>query len=232
VVGYPDKETVLSLEPDFIFGWRSAFADTALGDVSEWNDLGVGTMILRCSNNTADDLSVNSVLADIADIGAIFDIEDKTDAYIDEANALLTDIQTKVSALDQEQVQKVLLLEYEDEGMWYAWPVNCLSGSLVEAAGGVNLVTEGADVSLEDIINYAPDAIIVDYYEDQYGDDYDQEEAVAAAIATITGEASLAEVPAVANGKVMGINLTDIYGGGIRIVPSIQTIYEFLYDAE
>jgi iron complex transport system substrate-binding protein len=232
VVGYPDKETVLALEPDFIFGWRSAFADTALGDVSEWNDLGVGTMVLRCSNNTADDLTVNSVLADIADIGAIFDIEDKTDAYIDEANALLTDIQTQVSALDQEQVQKVLLLEYEDEGMWYAWPVNCLSGSLVEAAGGVNLVTEGADVSLEDIINYAPDAIIVDYFEGQYGDDYDQEEAIAAAIATITGEASLAEVPAVANGKVMGINLTDIYGGGIRIVPSIQTIYEFLYDAQ
>jgi hypothetical protein len=27
----------------------------------------------------------------------------------------------------------------------------------------------------------------------------------------------------------MGINLTDIYGGGIRIVPAIETMHQFLY---
>ena len=35
VKGYPQKEVVLALEPDFIFGWRSAFAEKSLGDVSE-----------------------------------------------------------------------------------------------------------------------------------------------------------------------------------------------------
>ncbi len=58
VKGYPTKEVVLALEPDFIFGWRSAFADKSLGDVSEWHNLGVKTMILRCSNNTVDMKSV------------------------------------------------------------------------------------------------------------------------------------------------------------------------------
>lgn len=82
VKGYPSKEVVLALEPDFIFGWRSAFAENALGDVTEWNEKGVGTMILRCSNNTAEKRDIEAVLADIADIGAIFNIEDKTDAYI------------------------------------------------------------------------------------------------------------------------------------------------------
>jgi iron complex transport system substrate-binding protein len=228
-VGYPDKETVLALEPDFIFGWRSAFADTALGDVTEWTDLGVNTMILRCSNNTAQELTVDSVLADIADIGAIFDIEDQTDAYIADATAMLEEIQGETASLEENQIQKVLLLEYEGDGMWYGWPSTCLSGSLVEAAGAVNLLDEGADLSVEDIINYAPDAIIIDYYEGQYGDDYDEQQAIAAAIETLTQEASLAEVPAIANNMVVGINLTDIYGGGIRIVPAIETMHQFLY---
>ncbi len=229
VVGYPDKETVLNLEPDFIFGWRSAFADDVLGDVSEWTDIGVGTMILRCSNNTAEDLSIRSVLDDIADIGAIFDIEEQTDEYILEAETMLEGIRDSVAELDADAVQNVLMLEYEDEGMWYAWPATCLSGSLAESAGAVNLAAEGADLSVEDIINYNPDAIIIDYYEDQYGDNYSQEEAAAAAVETLTREAALAEVPAVADGRIMGICLTDIYGGGIRIVPAVSAIYEFLY---
>ena len=54
-------------------------------------------------------------------------------------------------------------------------------------------------------------------------------ECEAAAIASITGEAALAEVPAVANGRVMAVNLTDVYGGGIRMVPSVQAMFEFMY---
>ncbi|MCD8118069.1 MAG: ABC transporter substrate-binding protein [Lachnospiraceae bacterium] len=229
VVGYPDKETVLALEPDFIFGWRSAFADTALGDVSEWQELGVNTMILRCSNNTASDLTITSVLADIADIGAIFNIEDQTDAYIAEAEEMLADISDTVNALGEDEVLNVLMIEFTSDGQWYAWPTTSLTGSLVESAGAVNLVSESADLSVEDIIAYNPDAIIIDYYEDQYGEDYDQDEATAAAIATLTGEEALAEVTAVAEGKIMGVNLTDVYGGGIRIVSAVQAMYEFLY---
>ncbi len=228
VVGYPDLETVLSLEPDLIFGWRSAFADTALGDVSEWADRGVGTMLLRCSNNTAEDLSIQSVLADFADLGAVFNIEDQTDAYIVQAQEMLDEIDTNVTALGEDQVLNVLILEYED-GMWYGWPSTCLSGSLVEAAGAKNLLTEGADLSVEDVISLNPDAIVVDFFEGQYGDDYSEEEAAAAAVATLTSEAALAEVPAVANQKIMGINLTDIYAGGIRIVPAVESMYQFFY---
>ena len=229
VVGYPDKETVLSLEPDFIFGWRSAFGEDYLGDVSEWNDLGVGTMILRCSNNTAEDLSIDSVLADIADIGAIFDIEDQTDAYINEAEELLAEIESYTAELGDDEVYTVLFVEYESDGLWYAWGSDCLTGSLAESAGGVNLLSESAELSVEDIISYNPDVIIIDYYEGQYGDDYDEDEAIAAAIETLTSESSLAEVSAVANGMIMGINLTDVYGGGIRIVPAVESMYTFMY---
>ncbi len=224
--GYPDKETVLALEPDMIFGWRSAFAEDALGDVSEWNDLGVGTMILRCSNNTAEELNIKSVLADIADIGAIFDIEVKTDAYIADAQAMMDKVQEKVNSL--EKPMTALIMEGMDEGSWYAWGANCLTGSLVEAAGAVNLSKEGGNLSVEDIINFNPDVIIVDYMDDMTSDDGGAA-AAAAAIEAVKAEASLAEVPAVANDRIMAVNLTDVYGGGIRMVPSVEAMYEFMY---
>ncbi len=229
VKNYPDKETVLALEPDMIFGWRSAFAEDALGDVSEWNDLGVGTMILRCSNNTAEELNINSVLADIADVGAIFDIQETTDAYIADAREMLDQVEEKVSTLDAPL--NALIMEGYGEGTWFAWGANCLTGSLVEAAGAVNLSEEGGDLSVEDIINYNPDVIIVDYMDDMEADDGGAA-AAEAAIAAVTGESSLAEVPAVANNRIMAVNLTDVYGGGIRMVPSIEAMYEFMYGEE
>lgn len=223
VKGYPSKEVVLSLEPDFIFGWRSAFRDEDLGDVSEWNDLGVATMILRCSNNTVDERNLDAVLADFADIGAIFDIEDVTDAYIAEANAMRDEIAANVAKLDK-PLTAIIVEPYD--GTFYCWGSNTLTGNLVVSAGAEYALPDGGDLSVEDIVVLNPDVIIVDYMEEE---GKTTAECEAAAIAAITDQAALAEVPAVANGKVMAVNLTDVYGGGIRMVPSVQAMYDFMY---
>ena len=223
VKGYPAKETVLALEPDFIFGWRSAFAEDQLGDVSEWADMGVGTMILRCSNNTAPVRDLEAVLADIADIGRIFNIEYKTDAYIAETRALMDKIEAKVATV-QEPLTAVLLEPFN--GMFYCWGSSSLSGALVEAAGATYALPDGGDLSLEDIININPDVIIVDYMDEE---GMTTEELKAKAIATFMDEPALAEVSAVKNGRIMAVNLTDIYGGGIRMVPSVAAMFEFMY---
>ena len=223
VKGYPSKEVVLALEPDFIFGWRSAFRDEDLGDVSEWNALGVNTMILRCSNNTVDERNLDAVLADFADIGAIFDIEDVTDAYIAEANAMREEIAANVAKRDK-PLTAIIVEPYD--GTFYCWGSNTLTGNLVVSAGAEYALPDGGDLSLEDIVVLNPDVIFVDYMEEE---GKTTEECEAAAIAAIMDEASLAEVPAVANGKVMAMNLTDVYGGGIRMVPSVQAMYEFMY---
>ena len=223
VKGYPSKEIVLALEPDFIFGWRSAFAEDQLGDVSEWNDMGVGTMILRCSNNTAPVRDLEAVLADIADIGKIFNIEDKTDAYIAETRALMEKIADKVASLDAPYT--AIIIE-PFGGTFYCWGSNTLTGALVVAAGAEYALPDGGDLSVEDIININPDVIIVDYMDDE---SLTPEESQAAAIATVMDEPALAEVTAVANGRVMAVNLTDVYGGGIRMVPSVEAMFNFMY---
>lgn len=224
VKGYPSKETVLALEPDFIFGWRSAFAEDQLGDVSEWHKMGVGTMILRCSNNTAPVRDLEAVLADIADIGKIFNIEEKTNAYIEETRALMTRIADKVATL--EAPYKAIIIEPYG-GTFYCWDEKSLTGALVVAAGTTYALPDGGDLSVEDIVNINPDVIIVDYMDEE---GITPEESKAKAIASVMDEAALAEVPAVKNGKVMAINLTDVYGGGIRMVPSVEAMFSFMYE--
>jgi len=223
VKGYPSKEIVLSLEPDFIFGWRSAFAEDALGDVSEWNGMGVGTMILRCSNNTAEKRDLEAVLADIADIGKIFNIENKTNAYIKEARDLMSKIETKVSGLEA-PYSAVIVEPYG--GTFYCWGADTLTGNLVVSAGATYALPAGGDLSIEDLVNINPDVIIVDYMDDE---NLTPEESKNNAVSSITGEAALAEVTAVKNGKVMAVNLTDVYGGGIRMVPSVEAMFNFMY---
>ena len=223
VKGYPSKEIVLSLEPDFIFGWRSAFAEDALGDVSEWHEMGVNTMILRCSNNTAEKRDLDAVLADIADIGKIFNIENLTDAYIKEASDLRAKIESKVSSLSV-PYSAVIIEPYG--GTFYCWGSNTLTGNLVETAGAKYALPDGGDLSVEDIVNLNPDVIIVDYMDDE---NLTPEESKTNAINSVIGEAALAEVSAVKNGKVMAINLTDVYGGGIRMVPAVETMFNFMY---
>lgn len=225
VKGYPSKEVVLAIEPDFIFGWRSAFADKSLGDVSEWHKLGTKTMILRCSNNTVNKRDLDAVLADIADIGAIFDIEDKTNKYIEDTRALIKKIDDKVASIDRSPYRAVII-EPMGEGSWYCWGSNTLTGNLVVKAGAEYALPAGGDLSIEDIVKINPEVIIVDYMEEE---GKTTAECEAAAIATITGVEALADVPAVKNGKVMAVNLTDVYGGGIRMVPSVEAMFNFMY---
>lgn len=226
VKGYPSKEVVLALEPDFIFGWRSAFAEDQLGDVSEWINMGVGTMILRCSNNTVDERNLDAVLADIADIGAIFNIEDKTDAYIADARALIDTVNEKVASL--EAPLTAVVIEPMDEGSWYCWGANTLTGSLAVSAGAEYACPDGGTLSTEDLINLNPDVIILDYMETE---GVSTAECEAEAIATITSIGALAELNAVVNNKIMAVNLTDVYGGGIRMVPSVEAMFNFMYES-
>ena len=182
-------------------------------------------MILRCSNNTVNKRDHDAVLADIADIGKIFDIEDNTNKYIDDTKALIAKVDEKVAALDRAPY-RAIIIEPGRDGTWYCWGSNTLTGNLVVKAGAEYGLPAGGNLSVEDIVKINPEVIIVDYMEEE---GKSTAECEAEAIATVTGQAALAEVPAVVNGKIMAVNLTDVYGGGIRMVPSVEAMFNFMY---
>lgn len=221
-----NKEGIIVAEPEVFFGWRSHFAEDSLGDVYDWIDRGIQPVVLNCANNACGDPSIEGVLQDFANVGAIFDIEDQTDAYIADARAMLDEIQETVNAL--ESPKTVLMLEYyEGSTSVYAWGTKTLSGQMITYAGGNNPIEEQGNISLEDIISYNPDKIIL--MNAGNSDTEEDRQSIYDAFYKLEG---LESVPAVANEDVTIYALDDIYGGGIRIVPAIQSIYEWIYEEE
>lgn len=219
-----NKEGIVALEPEVFFGWRSHFAEDSLGDIYDWMDRGIQPVVLNCANNACSNPSIEGVLQDFRNVGAIFDIEDRTDAYVADAEKMLADIQENVAALDAPKT--VLMLEYYDGSTSvYAWGTNSLSGQMITYAGGENPIEEQGDISLEDIVSINPDKIIL--MNAGNSDTEEDRQSIYGAFYALEG---LQNVTAVKNKDVTIYALDDIYGGGIRIIPAIDSIYHWIYE--
>lgn len=219
-----NKEGIVALEPEVFFGWRSHFAEDSLGDIYNWTERGIQPVVLNCANNACGDPSIEGVLQDFKNVGAIFDIEDQTDAYVADAEKMLEEIQANVSAL--EAPKTVLMLEYyEGSTSVFAWGTNSLSGQMITYAGGNNPIAQQGDISLEDIVAVNPDKIIL--MNAGNSDTEEDRQSIYDAFYALEG---LQNVTAVKNKDVTIYALDDVYGGGIRIVPAIDSIYHWIYD--
>ncbi|KKB07367.1 putative F420-0 ABC transporter substrate-binding protein [Devosia chinhatensis] len=88
----PSQEVVLESEPDFIYGgWESNFAADGAGERPILAELGVDTYVApaACRSIAPPKLTFDGLFAQIAEMGAIFDIEDTANALIAEQQALL-----------------------------------------------------------------------------------------------------------------------------------------------
>lgn len=221
---WTNKEAIIAAEPQVFFGWKSHFAEDSLGSTQEWMDRGIVPVLLSCANNACGEPSVEWVLKDFENLGAIFDIEDQTDAYVADARQMLNEIEANVNALDHRKV--VLMLEYyEGSTSVYAWGTESLSGQMITNAGGENPIEKSGNISLEDIVAYNPDKIIL-----MNAGSSDTEEDRQSIYDAFYGLEGLQNVPAVANGEVTIYPLDDVYGGGIRIIPAIESIYDWIYE--
>ncbi|MDR0887745.1 MAG: ABC transporter substrate-binding protein [Candidatus Methanoplasma sp.] len=218
-VKYPTLEQCVALQPDLILGWRSAFADTALGSVNTWLPRGCNSYVVDQSS------TIDGVLDVIANIGKIFNIEKKTDAYIEDAKNTLAAIQTSIDASGKEK-PNVLLIEIYSTGPM-AYGGLSLPGSTIATAGGLNVFPDEKypASSYESIAGLNPEKIIIMHFGNT-----DDTAAYDAAVKSVTEYKGWASVEAVVNGDVFPIGLADMWGGGIRIIDSIQSIHDFLYE--
>lgn len=161
---YPDHETVLSSEPDFVYAsYVSAFGEEAAGSRESLADLGVASYLSPFGCEDADarpPVEFEHVWAEIADIGRAFGVTERAEELIAEQRASIADLGT-------EAVGEGLDIFWFDSGDRTALAGVGGGGPqlIIDAVGGTNVFADAeggwSEVSWEDVIAADPDVIVL-----------------------------------------------------------------------
>lgn len=215
---YPPKEDIVALEPDFILGWKSTFAEEKYwGATSFWNERGIGTYI-SLNSGLMSDQTIQNEYEDILALGKIFDVEDKAQAIVDE-------IEAKVEAgrafAEGKDPVRVLILENEGDA-FRNYGENSIGGDIASQVGAeICEPDKSVKLGAEDVLTHDPDVIFAVYFGDEEGKKQ--------CVADYMDNPAFQSLSAVKNEKVFPIDLSLIYSPGVRVSQSVDYFLEHLY---
>ncbi|MDR3240395.1 MAG: ABC transporter substrate-binding protein [Clostridiales bacterium] len=156
--GAATREAVISSGADFIYGLDWEFGGSGL-DIVELEGYGMTVYVDSAA-------TVEQTYQEILDIGKIFGIEDKAEAYTADQKSRMAAVQAKVAGKD---APKVLVYDSGNDGVFTASGAN-FESLLLGLAGGENLfgdLTEKAwlTVSYEEVLARVPDIILIHDYD-------------------------------------------------------------------
>ncbi len=157
----PAQESVLALDPDFIYaGWESnVSADGGVGDRTALHDLGVSTYVspAACREQPPGPLTFEAVFAEIEQIATIFGVPDR-------AEALVAEQQAELAAIDP--VSDVSAFWWSSgENTPYAGAGIGAPQIIMDAAGLTNVLADveatWTSAGWEDIVAADPDVLVL-----------------------------------------------------------------------
>jgi len=156
--GSATREAVISSGADFIYGIDWEFGEEGL-DTEELEQMGMTAYMNSATN-------FEQIYKEINDIGKIFKIENKAQAFIDDQESRISEVEGKIK--DKEKV-KVLVYDSGGEGVFTCGGTN-FETLLIEKAGGKNVFDDITDkqwitVSYEEVLKRNPDIIIIHDYD-------------------------------------------------------------------
>lgn len=157
----PSQEVVLETEPDFVYGgWESNFAADGAGERPALQQLGVNSYVApaACRSVKPVKLSFDQLFGEIAEMGAIFDVEDRAAAVIAEQQAALAGVVADTRELTAVWYSSGTKTPYVGAG-------SNAPAMILEALGLENIfagVDEGwTSASWEAIVDANPDVIVL-----------------------------------------------------------------------
>ena len=206
------REAVISSGADFIYGIDWEFGKESL-DVEELKNYGITTYI-----NSAT--SLEQIYKEIEDIGKIFKIEAKSEAFIKDQKDRIASVEEKIK--DKTPI-KVLVYDSGGDGVFTCGGTN-FETLLIEKAGGKNVFDDITDkqwttVSYEEVLKRNPDIILIH--------DYDSP-SVEEKIAAIKKDPALSQLEAVKNENFAVITLESILPGG-RMAYTVESLSRTFY---
>ncbi|KRB01439.1 iron transporter [Devosia sp. Root685] len=157
----PSQEVVLETEPDFVYGgWESNFAADGAGERPMLAELGVTSYVApaACRSVKPAKLSFDHLFAEIAEMGAIFDVEDRAGALVAEQQAALAGVTGDTRGLSAVWYSSGTKAPYVGAG-------SNAPAMMLEALGLTNIfagVDEGwTAASWEAVVDANPDVIVL-----------------------------------------------------------------------
>jgi iron complex transport system substrate-binding protein len=210
--GSATREAVIASGADFIYGIDWEFGGDGL-DTTELAGYGMTTYM-----NSATTLEQQ--YQEILDIGKIFGVEDKAEAFVADQKARIKAVEDKISGLE---APKVLVFDGSNNGVFTCSGIN-FESLLIGMAGGKNLfgdLTEKAwiTVSYEEVLAREPDVIVIH--------DYDSP-SVEEKIAEIKANDILAQLDCVKNERFVIIELESVLPGD-RMAYTVEKLAKGFY---
>lgn len=156
--GSATREAVLTSGADFIYGIDWEFGEEGL-DKEELASSGIITY-----QNSA--LTLEQMYKEIKDIGKIFQIEDRANAFVSDQKSRIAKVREK---LQNKEPVNVLVYDSGGEGVFTAGGTN-FESLLIEQAGGKNIFSDIKEkqwttVSFEKVLAKKPDYIVIHDYD-------------------------------------------------------------------
>ncbi|GLC90224.1 ABC transporter substrate-binding protein [Lysinibacillus piscis] len=158
---YVGKEVTLGTNPDLVFGRGGLFdnAEWGVGTVDSLNDMGVKTYVLESSVTGG---TYESVYKDIKNLGEIFEVQDKADAFIKELKEKQKTIAGKLDSIKEHKT--FAYLHTNDPKELYIYPANgetFFNDAFTMVKLDNVFKEEKGDVSIETLIATDPDVLIL-----------------------------------------------------------------------
>ena len=209
--GYPTIEAIVSSGCDFLYAIDWVFG----GDftVEALEEQGITVYV-------NDATTVDELFGEIRDIGEIFNVQDKAEAFIASQQARIDAVEAKVAG---EEKKRIFCYDSDTgAGIYTAGGPNILT-QFIEMAGGENLAKNldkaWVGVSIEEIANMNPDVIIIH--------DYDTPTAEQKIVA-IKSDPILSQLSAVKNEQFIIVPLEACFPGS-RTANAVELIAKGLY---
>ena len=212
--GYPTLEAVVSSGADFLYAIDWVFEGDFTIEALEEN----GVKVYSNSASTVDE-----VYQEIRDMGKIFAVEDRAEAFIADQQSR---IEAATAAIEGQDTLKVFCYDCDTgDGIYTAGGPN-IETELIEMSGGENVFKDlekaWIGVSLEEILEAQPDVIVI----------HDYDEPVAAdKIAAIKADPILSQLQCVKDERFVILPLEDAFPGS-RTADAVETLTQgFFPDA-
>ena len=217
---YISKETALSVDPDLVYGRGGLFdnQDWGVGTVDSLNEMGIPTYVLESSITGA---TFDSIYKDIANLGKIFNVEDKAKSFSKEIKARQAKLEAKVK---DQKTQTFAYLHMSDPSqvVVYAAHDEAFFNDMFKMIKMDNVSKDQkGDVSEETLIQTDPDVLIVGDWSSIPGSISGHE-----VIEALLKNPKLQSMKAIKNKKIYAVDYNYLFGYGYQSLTGLEQLVD------